>query len=337
MKKALYATAGSALALVLLAAALPASADVNVTATITKNKDITVIENITVNKTVSIVVNALLTPEAAAEAQALANVTNDHQTVNGPRNAVGTAQNPVDLSPSTPTVPNGGNHIPKVTDFHLTLSAVMTGSAKDNTGVWGFNQDVGNMTNQGNVVSVAGIVGCAAGEPCGTSALLPAFADAQAEVDQANTDNLVIDIELLRNAQGEVITSIANLPSAPNGFHTEKEARIANSILGNTGVMNVNQNAGNMNNQTNAVAVAVGLGAQVAMTESALGQQNSGNEVYEIDTVKRDTISGSINDNTGIVNVNQSTGNMNNQSNTVSLAASFASGNILGDAHAGTP
>jgi hypothetical protein len=325
MKKALYATAGSALALILLAAAMPASADVNVTATITKNKDITVTENITVNKTVEIIVNALIAPEAAAEAQALANVTNDHQTVDGPVNSGNhpTVNPTVNLTPATPTVPGPSNRIPHVTDFALKLSAVMTGSASHNTGVWGFNQDVGNMTNQGNVVSIAGITN------------LPAFADAQAEVDQANTNNTVIDYEVAHDLNGNELTS-ANVPTDPNQFAIEKLARIDNSINSNQGVMNVNQNAGNMNNQTNAVAAAVGLGAVVAMTESALGQQNSGNRVFEVETVKRDTINNSINSNTGIVNVNQSTGNMNNQSNTVSLAASFASGNILGNATAGT-
>jgi hypothetical protein len=44
--------------------------------------------------------------------------------------------------------------------------------------------------------------------------------------------------------------------------------------------------------------------------------------------VKRGLIDNSINGNTGIVNVNQSTGNMNNQGNVVSLAASL-SGAVL--------
>lgn len=312
MKKALYATAGSALALILLAGAVPAKADVNVVADIQKTKDITVTENITITKVVDIVVSAIITPDAAAEAQALMNVTNDGAVVGGPVNSVTNNNTPATLD----------NRIPHVTDFHLRLSALMDNSGNGNTGVWGFNQDVGNMTNQGNVVSVAGITN------------LPSFADAQAEADQKDTNNTVTDIEIARVNGLELgnvtdATHVGINTVTGSQFDAEKTATIHNSVIADRGVMNVNQNAGNMNNQTNGVAVAVGLEAQVAMSESALGQTNSGNTVFEVETVKRGLIDGSINGNTGIVNVNQSTGNMNNQGNVVSLAATV-SGAILG-------
>ncbi|QEX17534.1 hypothetical protein FRZ44_28340 [Hypericibacter terrae] len=317
MKKALYATAGSALALILLAAAMPAKADVNVVANITKNKDITVTENITIHKTIDIVVSAVITPEAAAEAQALMNVTNDGAVVGGPVDQNNGQQN---------TPANLDNRIPHVTDFNIHLSAVMDGSGNGNTGVWGFNQDVGNMTNQGNVVSVAGITD------------LPSFADAQAEGDQSNTNNSVTDFEIARvnGAElGDGTNGTVNVNSVTaDQLDANKTSTIQDSINGNAGVMNVNQNAGNMNNQTNGVAAAVGLEAQVAMSEGALGQTNSGNTVFEVETVKRGLIDNSVNGNTGIINVNQSNGNMNNQGNVVSLAATV-SGAILGNASAG--
>jgi hypothetical protein len=293
---------------------MPASADVNVTATILKTKDITVTEKITINKTIDIFVASIITPDAAAEAQALMNVTNDGHTVNGPVDSV-----------NHPDVPATFDNQGDETNFKLSLSALMSGSGNTNTGVWGFNQDVGNMTNQGNVVSVAGITD------------LPSFADAQAEADQSDTNNSVTDLEhahvTVLDTQGNPVeVSADNVSQFTSGqYIANKSATIQDSINTNTGVFNVNQNAGNMNNQTNGVAAAVGEGAQVAMSEAALGQENSGNKVFEIETVKRDLITGSVNGNTGIVNVNQSVGNMNNQGNVVSLAATTSGAILSGD------
>jgi hypothetical protein len=305
MKKALYATAGSALALILLAANAPAFADVNVTATINKTKDITVTEQITINKTVTITVASSFTPRdirAAAEANALLNVTNTGNIVDG-----------IDLS--------GEEHDPHTpgVEFGVHLNATMTGGVTGNTGVFGVNQDVGNMVNQGNAVSIAGVDDT------------PSFANAQAEADQVNTFNTSYDFERLRDLEGELIPFEDLRGLDPSSFLAGKVATIDSSINDNTGIINVNQNAGNMNNQSNGVAVAIGLGALVALSESALGQTNAGNFSQEIETVKHDDITGSINGNTGVVNVNQSVGNMNNQGNVVSIAA-IASGAILGSA-----
>ncbi|HWA46345.1 MAG TPA: hypothetical protein VHA10_24215 [Hypericibacter adhaerens] len=314
MKKALYATAGSALALVLLAASAPAFADVNAFATINKTKDITVTEQITIHKTVTIFVGTQFTDRditAAAEADALLNVTNSNNKVDGQDINVDEDGNPV-----------SDHGDPPGTDYHIQLSAVIGGeeggSVNNNIGVFGFNQDVGNMTNQGNAVSVAGISN------------LPAFANSQAEADQSNTDNSSYDFERIRSAEDGHVLSFEDIQADhdPTSFQVGKSTLIDGSINTNTGVINVNQNAGNMNNQNNGVALAVGLGALVALSEGALGQTNAGNFVSEVETVKTDTISDSINGNTGIVNVNQSVGNMNNQGNVVSLAA-VASGAII--------
>jgi len=65
----------------------------------------------------------------------------------------------------------------------------------------------------------------------------------------------------------------------------------------------------------------VGIGSQVALAESVLGQVNTGNTVLEVETLKVDRIAESINNNTGIGGVNQSSGNMNNQASAVSFSA----------------
>jgi hypothetical protein len=86
-------------------------------------------------------------------------------------------------------------------------------------------------------------------------------------------------------------------------------------------VVGVNQNAGNMNNQANLLAMSVGVGSQFALSESALGQVTVGNTVIEVTTVKFGVIAGSMNGNSGVVGVNQSVGNMNNQASAISIAA----------------
>lgn len=296
MKNILYATTGIALALALAGAATPASADVDVFASISKNKDITITENITVTKEITISVASTFDEvPGGAEASALMNVENFGNEVNGADASDPTNQTPTEDS-----------------EYNIHLSAVIggagptDGSINENTGVFGFNQDVGNMTNQANVVSVAGITD------------LPSFADAQAHVDQSNQNNTSTEFENLRDLEGDPIT---DPNSDPADFLVNKLALIQGSINDNTGVINVNQNSGNMNNQTNGVAAAVGLGAVVALSDADLGQLNSNNHVDELATVKTATIVDSINGNSGIVNVNQSTGNMNNQGNVVSLAA----------------
>jgi hypothetical protein len=302
MRNILYSTTGLALALAMLGSAGPALADVDAFASISKNKDITITQDITITKDVTIFVASVFVLPGAAEAQALMNVTNTGNEVDG--------DDPLDI-PNQDTLEDEY-------DIHLTAiigGDSLEGSINDNIGVFGVNQDVGNMTNQANVVSVAGIADT-----------IEAFADAQAHAEQENTENTSKELEVLRDTLGGKITDPT---TDPEDFLPNKVASITNSINGNEGIIGVNQNAGNMNNQTNGVAAAVGLGAVVALSEADLGQLNSGNKVEEVATVKTATIDGSINGNSGIVNVNQSTGNMNNQGNVVSLAA-ITSGAFIG-------
>jgi hypothetical protein len=184
-------------------------------------------------------------------------------------------------------------------DFGIRRLATLGDSVNNNTGILGLNQDAGNMVNQANVVSF------------GFTDSPTAFTEAQAAVEHLNTDNSVF--------QNESATFDIENPTP------DRSATITGSINSNSGIVGVNQNAGNMNNQTNAVALAVGAGAFVALSEADLGQFNSGNTIEEVATVKLDLIQDSITGNAGIVGVNQSSGNMNNQAAAVSFAARTSS------------
>jgi hypothetical protein len=95
----------------------------------------------------------------------------------------------------------------------------------------------------------------------------------------------------------------------------------------------MNQSAGNVNNKSNELSLAVAFADEgVALSEADLGQWTTGNFVGESDGTGPDgapagdginkaaTINGSLNGNQGVIGVNQSVGNLANQGNVFSLA-----------------
>jgi len=297
-RTALYAT-GSALALALLANSLPASADVEVFADIHKTKDIRITETITVTKFVNLTVITNLVYFAAAEADAIVNQENDGNRVDSSLTQLGG----VDLS--------------LVNNFGIDLDASIANSINDNTGIVDVNQDVGNMANQGNQVALA--IATPASPVNGTT--FPVLVHSQSEAEQINENNAVWHGEAPSEADDPPVVTLVDPP--------HESASITDSISGNVGIVNVNQNAGNMNNQANSEAIAVAISlAGVALSEAALGQVNVNPDnsengfpaVFEFGVEKSATMISSLNGNTGIGGVNQAAGNMANQANIFSLS-----------------
>ena len=259
-------------------AAAPAAADVFIYVDVFKDKDIFVFESTFKDKFITVDVTQDSTPDSSAQAKAIVNVLNEGNLVDG--------------FPGGPASNDG-----------LDKTASITASVNENTGVIGVNQDVGNMSNQANVLSLAALV-TGAGDPS------PAVTYSQAMADQRNIDN--------ESNQDEDL----------NLNDPDRTATIANSVNDNAGVIGVNQNTGNMNNQTNAVALAVGLGAFVALSEAALGQENFGNAMEDVSTVRTNLIVDSASNNTGITQINQSSGNMNNQGSVLSFSALTSTASI---------
>jgi hypothetical protein len=292
-RKILYSTVAAAALLATLGVAGPANADVTVTAVITKDVTIDVTEVINVTKDVIIDVVGNFDVTGTAEAVVLVNVVNEGHFVDGQ---------------DTGLQPSG-------VDFGMVLSALIgdtnAGSLSNNTGVIGVNLDVGNFANQANVVAITGIAD-----------LPDAFVDTQSEVDQKILDNTVIDLEritLLDADRPDLNNPLTDMDV--DGLDPRKTATVYNSVNDNSGVINFNENAGNVNNQTNAVAFGIGFGAKLALAEDALGQVVSGNSVNEVETVKIDLVEMSMNGNSGVVGGNVSVGNMNNQANKISFSA----------------
>ncbi len=220
----------------------------------------------------------------------------------------------IDLTPSkgaqADSVVNQGNFYEFACENCAEKIATIYNSLNTNTGILNVNQAVGNFNNQGNVVSLAvDVFGGSQPPPPGSPG--DGFANAETAVGQINGGNLIGSINILF-----------------------RSATLDTSILNNKGLVGVNQSAGNINNQLNVITMAVAIQGNSALTEADLGQKNVGagflddevplsypQVVYEHDTLKNPLITNSINNNTGIVGVNQTVGNMANQANIANLAA----------------
>jgi hypothetical protein len=272
------------------AMALPASAFVFVFADVQKDKDVTVEETITIDKSVTIDVTVVKTPEKAAETLALVNQD------------------------------NFGNY---ACENCAEKRDQILDSVNANTGIIHANQAAGNMNNQGNVVALA--VDSSEIPPEPPQADGTGFANAEASMSQSvgnfilldgtmgEDDDLDPDMVVL---EPNVVNSVAIL---------YRDSWLRDSVIDNQGIVGVNQAAGQMNNQANSVSLAVSLLGGVALSEADLGQHTFlGNGVYETATDKTVEITDSVLGNFGIVGVNQSSGNMANQGNNVSVAAALS-------------
>lgn len=310
MRKALMASVAS----IALLSGTPAFADVTVTAEIEKDKTITVNELISIIKTVTLTATVTATAGKFAEADAIVNQSNFNNTA---------CEN---CAEKTDTIGGTGTG---------TGTGAGGNAVSNNSGTVSVNQSAGNFNNQGNAISAAvddAITGGGGTTPGGTGV---GFAEANASVEQinggSNSPDPTTTVTDGTSDPAHTILSDGNTVNSVNiVFRT---ATIQNAINNNTGVVQVNQSPGQMNNQNNSLALAFSVEpGGVALSEADLGQFNVNNNVFESDGVVGNTpqnvgvtktalITGSINHNIGVVGVNQSSGNMANQANIVAVAA----------------
>jgi hypothetical protein len=291
MKKALLGTTALAVALGMASVAL---ADADVDAHIDFNKYVNVDEIIYVEKALFIKAQPKLTPAGAAEAAAVANIGHNSNSFNWQTETSGSI-----------SFPSGNENI--------VLDAKITDAVHSNSGVISVNYDIGIMNNQGNLVSM------------GVTQSATAAADAQAETSQHNVDNNMREV-------GAWTYSNNTTDGMPNGalvFRSRRTATLENTVHSQTGITGLNQTSGVMNNQTNSVALAVGINSTVALSEAALGQKTSGNDVVAGDFFYSNTVTNAVRNNTGITHVNQASGNLNNQSSTIAFSAT--AGGVAGN------
>jgi len=295
MKQKLLASAAFILGVALAA---PAAADITVTGTVIYDKDVTFVETLTKIKTVVITVLVDVNLETAAESNAINNQRIGGCTGNGTCLAPAAGYAPNTHTYTTGTIPQRTARL--VGPFAVDYAAVTASSVLGNVGVTQYNQDVGVGSNQANTISAA-------------VAQNAAFIEANNSSAQYNFNNSVT-VNGLRD-QGTSNT-------ADDAVGIIHGAGIAGSVIGNIGVVQVNQNAGVFNNQLNSMSLAFSFAnSAVALAESDLGQWNSGGQATETNTSRIAAINNSVNGNVGVVMGNQSSGYMGNQANIVSIAA----------------
>jgi hypothetical protein len=176
---------------------------------------------------------------------------------------------------------------------------LIAGSINGNVGITSVNQASGNNNNQSTVISFSfDLPEDPPGDPDpGENPGNTGFAHAQTAGSQYMLTN-VIDTENI----------------------VFRDAIMTDSVQGSVGITAVNQSAGNINNQANAISIAVSLSNGVALADTALGQFNSGHSVTESNVSKQVFIGTSVIGNVGITQVNQAAGNLANQSNSVTIA-----------------
>jgi hypothetical protein len=150
-------------------------------------------------------------------------------------------------------------------------------------------------------------------------------------------------------AESETLVNQTNTLNQACTNCDEKRDSITGSGNNNSGVLSINQAAGNMNNQGNAVSIAVDFvvvdgppppvvrgSSGFAEAQAAIDQLNEFNLVDTVNLLFRSgAIVGSLNNNTGVVHVNQAPGNMNNQANALSVAVGLSAGVALSEADLG--
>jgi hypothetical protein len=290
---------GAAVAGLYVLGATAAQADVFVFADINKTKTLTVNETITVTKTISLTVDQVIDVDSAAEQHIFKNQRNQFNSVED--------------------------------ETSSSSAEILDGSASDADGVVLFNQAPGIANNQGNEVSIT-FVNSPTDDLDGTPGT---YTQAESSIQQINGANVGADSV----SAGDPIPpsdSVPQFPFANQYTQVDPNAEYSDTI-GNeggtggpfsgdaSGVVGVNQAAGALNNQNNALAIALGDDSRFAVGEADLGQFNAYNFVKANVLTRTDTIQGgAFAGFSGVAMVNQAAGIANNQANQVDIAGTVS-------------
>jgi hypothetical protein len=157
-------------------------------------------------------------------------------------------------------------------------------------------------------------------------------------IGECITWNLHADFQVRECLDPEAMAKAIVAKTDYNGDNTfifsnlDSKDQITNSFGGFSGIAQVNQSSGSINNQGNVVAAAVTTNGSAAADAEAMLEQDNPNCYYHHDDNDRnvtkfnDTIDGSFGGFTGLAQVNQSAGFNNNQNNAVALSADTKGG-----------
>ena len=111
-------------------------------------------------------------------------------------------------------------------------------------------------------------------------------------------------------------------------YGVNRQTVIEDSVQGNLGILSINQESGNFNNQANVrvIAIAAGAGSKALGISVVRSTTSQGNVVISGGGTRETRISSSFNGTRGIVGVNQSAGNLNQEANVLVLGVGLALG-----------
>jgi hypothetical protein len=102
---------------------------------------------------------------------------------------------------------------------------------------------------------------------------------------------------------------------------------VRESFQSNRGIIGANQNTGNLNNQANVQVIAHVSGEPtIRLGEATVEQRLVDNTIVTSGAARKDLIENSFGGMVGIIGINQSAGNLNNQANVVVLTLGKGSG-----------
>jgi hypothetical protein len=197
---------------------------------------------------------------------------------------------------------------------------ILDGSFSNAAGIANVNQSPGNMNNQANETAFsAGSQGTELGSPAEPGTFRGMYCEAQIVTVQYNGILYQPATDVREAAPNTLLFSNNSLFDTING-----------AFFGFSGIANVNQGAGHLNNQGNAVAIAGGIDQTVvkAATNVMLAQNSAFNTVTDGGTADfpgnnaSDAINNSFGTAFGVANVNQAAGAANNQKNAVAISFS---------------
>ncbi|MFH0810406.1 MAG: hypothetical protein V2A77_08080 [Pseudomonadota bacterium] len=208
---------------------------------------------------------------------------------------------------------SGGNEILETHEPVIPAALLHDRIFNEFNGIVTLNQSPGNINNQGNAISTAFDMGTKG-----------AFLHAKASAVKINGEVFLPVLCLTDvagvNAKGSTESLFVGEGNEVNAEFTPRSNLIADCLIGVHGVVGINQSAGNINNQNNAVAMAVGAKGIACLAEADLVLISGGNKVKELATCKHDTLEGAIFSgcgSSGMVGINQATGNICNQANVI--------------------
>lgn len=169
-------------------------------------------------------------------------------------------------------------------------------------------------------------------------ALLPAFASAQ-DADQTlyQSDQLVVTGSagtIITGTGAAYVTIFANsvirdyVLSVTDSVNS---TRLVDSLAGNQGIVQVNQDSGIGANQANIVAIAVAAGAGTVPVGAAILSEShyENNTIFASNVTRTNVIENILDGSAGIAQINQNSGNLNRNLNALAISIGLGKGEAV--------